>query len=268
MDNLFEVVKIEGKGLGCIALKDIKLGTLILEEKPQICASSAPFAIPNGPTKPITLQNLMESFQKMSLANQKEFLTLHNKNIFKKFTDEEWKILQTSTTMSHEETNKWKEILEIYETNTFGMGVGIQSSRFNHSCVSNAEFDENKITEAIEIRAVSNIKAGDEITIKYAGQNDMKKLNTRRENFLKRWNFQCHCHLCEEETEKCSDEKYEQFEKLKREATSPSNIERKVQCYKEMYKLAKEKQASRSFILSDILDKGFYFAVQGYLQVI
>ena len=31
----YKVVKIEGKGLGCVALKDIKPGTVILNEVPQ-----------------------------------------------------------------------------------------------------------------------------------------------------------------------------------------------------------------------------------------
>ena len=38
MNNLYKFEKIDGKGFGCIALKDIKKGTLILEEKPQ-CAN-------------------------------------------------------------------------------------------------------------------------------------------------------------------------------------------------------------------------------------
>ena len=35
MENLYEVVPIEGKGQGCVALQEIKIGTLILKEKPQ-----------------------------------------------------------------------------------------------------------------------------------------------------------------------------------------------------------------------------------------
>ena len=36
MADLFEVKKVEGKGLGCFATKDIKRGTVILKEAPQI----------------------------------------------------------------------------------------------------------------------------------------------------------------------------------------------------------------------------------------
>ena len=51
MNSLYQIVKIEGKGFGCKALKDIKMGTLIQEEIPQFtikvsrfnhaCASNA-----------------------------------------------------------------------------------------------------------------------------------------------------------------------------------------------------------------------------------
>ena len=36
MSDFYEVMQIEGKGLGCVATKDIKRGTLILREKAQI----------------------------------------------------------------------------------------------------------------------------------------------------------------------------------------------------------------------------------------
>lgn len=32
---MYKVVNIEGKGMGCVALKDIKPGTIILNEVPQ-----------------------------------------------------------------------------------------------------------------------------------------------------------------------------------------------------------------------------------------
>ena len=35
MSKLYEVRKIQGKGYGCVALEDIKKGTLILSEIPQ-----------------------------------------------------------------------------------------------------------------------------------------------------------------------------------------------------------------------------------------
>ena len=46
-------------------------------------------------------------------------------------------------------------------------GVGIKSSRFNHNCSANAELIWNDLKELIEIRTVSKINAGEEITVKY-----------------------------------------------------------------------------------------------------
>ena len=36
MSDVYKIVEIEGKGLGCIATKDIQRGDLILREKPQL----------------------------------------------------------------------------------------------------------------------------------------------------------------------------------------------------------------------------------------
>ena len=35
MDTIYKIEHIEGKNLGCVALIEIKKGTLILQEKPQ-----------------------------------------------------------------------------------------------------------------------------------------------------------------------------------------------------------------------------------------
>ena len=40
MDDLFKIDKIDGKGLGWIALQDIKAGTVIYQEKNQIVLGS------------------------------------------------------------------------------------------------------------------------------------------------------------------------------------------------------------------------------------
>ena len=36
MENFYEISEIKGKDFGCSALKDLKKGTLILKEKPQL----------------------------------------------------------------------------------------------------------------------------------------------------------------------------------------------------------------------------------------
>ena len=45
MEHYFDVLNIEGKGLGCVALQDLKKGALILKEKPQFVSVTEPSGI-------------------------------------------------------------------------------------------------------------------------------------------------------------------------------------------------------------------------------
>ena len=66
MESLYKIDKIVGKGMGWIALRDIKCGTLIWKEKPQF--------------NPINenARGLMECFFSMNSNDQKDFLNLGN----------------------------------------------------------------------------------------------------------------------------------------------------------------------------------------------
>jgi len=281
-NDLYHVVPIEGKGFGCVALKDIKVGTLIIEEIPQF----PPAKKETGDLVGI-LFSLMECFNSMSETDKGEFLELSNQ-----FKDD-----LEFTELMHQETAKYKnkhknqkneEVLEkaievygIYKTNSFPNGVLLKSSRFNHSCASNAELVWRKEEkEGSEIRAVSKIKAGDEVTINFDILNiGLRRISERQEILMDRWGFDCHCSLCEEERINSNDEKYDYFEKCKREAvelclsrtgTNNNNkvthtkLHREIFCYKEMYKFAKEKRASRQFLHRFICVEGWDTAYRGY----
>ena len=143
VENLYEVVKIDGKGLGCVALKDIEIGTLILKEKPQ-CLGSTP-------------DNVIESFECMSKCDQEEYLKLYN---------------------AYSGRQGFSDVLGIYMTNSFPTGVGIKTSRFNHSCSPNAvrQWEDDRS----EIRAWSKIKAGD-----FFDMNHFSNIFTQYEFLLK-----------------------------------------------------------------------------------
>ena len=124
-------------------------------------------------------------------------------------------------------------------------------------------------------------------------RNLQEKLENRftffRQSFLfSNWGFQCKCDLCEEEKVNCEDAKYKKFEELKKlqqksleksrqidpemetdEFEMIFQLERtkkEVDYYKEMYKIAKEKKASRIFILKTLLNQAFETAARGYLS--
>ena len=54
------------------------------------------------------------------------------------------------------------KVVEIFETNNFHGEIRIKTSRFNHSCRPNAA-----VVDSAEVRAMSKIRAGEEITISY-----------------------------------------------------------------------------------------------------
>ena len=52
------------------------------------------------------------------------------------------------------------QVYEIFDTNTFHNGVFLKMSRFNHSCIANAEYFWNAKENVREIRSISNIASG------------------------------------------------------------------------------------------------------------
>ena len=148
MEHYFEVLNIEGKDLGCVALQDLKKGALILKEKPQ-------FVSVTEPTRMWTKESYNEAlsnFNSMSKSNQVDYLKLSNQ--FKEMAVEKSKISIT------ENCEILEQIIGIYETNKFKGGVGIQASRFNHSCSSNVEGVWNKEESTREFRVIKKISKG------------------------------------------------------------------------------------------------------------
>ena len=147
VENLYKFVKIDGKGLGCVALKDIEIGALILKEKPQ-CVGDISRAITIKLARELEPQNLpfddtwwnsvIKSFEQMKKSDQDEYLKLHNAFDGQGLSD----------------------VIGIYKTNAMDRGVGIKISRFNHSCCPNSAASWNAEDGTGEIRAWSKILAG------------------------------------------------------------------------------------------------------------
>lgn len=243
MNTLYKVVKIEGKDLGCVAIKDIKKGTLILQETPEC------FANASEPSK-IDVKSMLSSFDEMKQSHREDFMKLHNR--FETVEDLELTNKQKNCIETFAKSRSKDEILKIYgiyRTNCFENGVAINFARFNHSCCSNAEQMVNEDENANEIRAVSKIKAGEEITLTYNWkQLAMKDWKTRQDNLWYNWGFRCCCDVCKEEELNPEKQKiYKMYENLQlqirqclenqRNQDSKSrleNIKKEVSCHKGM----------------------------------
>jgi len=84
MTQLFEIKEIEGKGLGWVATKNIKRGTVIFTEKPQLalnCCSEKQMESGNREIEfsHDLIEKVMLAFDQMSVSDQEEYLMLYNK---------------------------------------------------------------------------------------------------------------------------------------------------------------------------------------------
>ena len=270
--EFYQVVKIEGKGFGCVATKDIKRGTLILREKAQIFdKETAEKLTPNG------IKSVVKSFKQMSKNNQDEFLKLHNKFLDQdlskfKFVQTQYRSIVCQMYESGHEQEKILAILCILKTNAFdhdhGVGVGIHASRFNHSCFPNLMISMARSGE-IFVRTIKKIKAGEEITISYNKEMCIMKIRQTRQKYLKEtFNFICACNCCKDGREDI--EAFEEFAKLFQDAKSfeamgkekiishqnPIEVipflKKEICCHKDMYNLGRKKKAAKSFLYKGV----------------
>ena len=290
MSSLYKVTKIEGKGLGCVAISDIKKGSLILKETPQLYVESEEIKWSSG-----WIKSLMTSFNEMIETDQHEYMKLHNKfNNYQNFqtTDfirnckeihdtiiEDVKLQIGKIEQNPEKAEEILKIFGIYSTNSFEDGVCFKTSRFNHSCQPNAALINGNGQD--QLRAIENIKAGKEISLSYIGKFEFGFRNRkyRRQNLLKRWSFFCSCNLCENDVD-IDAEAFEAFiqeaEKLfiDRQSALKDGISlgpeysldkcrKEILCYKQLYKAGKG-QNIQPHILFLTLDEGFGAAIVGY----
>ena len=293
MSSQYKVTEIEGKGLGCVAILDIKKGSLILAETPQLCIETE-----EREGSSMWIQSLLKSFYEMSKADQNEYMTLHNKvNNFQRFQNSEdiqnfKEILGMPIESVKFEIGKFEqdpekaeeifEICSIYSTNICEEGFYFKVSRINHSCQPNASCFE--LNGQLQVRAIGNIKAGKEINFTYLGEfSGFKNQNYRQQILLKGWGFLCSCDLCKNDVG--ADAEAEAFEAFIQEAEkltikrqsafkagtfleatryySLENCRKEVVCYKKLYKVGKD-QKIQSYFLWRMLDKGFWAATNGY----
>jgi len=296
MSSLYKVTEIEGKGLGCVAISDIKKGSLILMENPKLCVER-PEEIS------MWIQRLLKSFYGMSKADQLEYMTLHNSfNDFQNFQnsediqnckedrDRKIEAVKIEIGKIEQDSEKAEEILKIYgicSTNSFQGSVYLKVSRFNHSCQPNAMLKD--VDGQVQLRAIGKIKAGKEINWNYLGEFiGFRNRKYRSQNLLKSWGFLCCCELCENDVD-IDAGAFEAFiqeaenlatrrksiplktESISLEAHlfhlaryySVENCRQEMMCYKKLYNVGKE-QKIQPYFLFMMLHKGFAAAGTGY----
>ena len=214
-EDLYKVVPIEGKGFGCVALKDIKKGTLIVKEK-------SPIVVKIDNSKLVMRRRMLESFFSMTKEDQEEFLTLNkicgSRTELSNEEIQNGHIIIKEFVKTHPDADQEKliDIVCIFSSNMFASPcwnedigdwavpdtteVYLKASKFNHSCNANAKtFPMDDYV--MEIRALANIMVGQEITTNYLQVNDMKGMNyrARQQVLLTKCSFECICERCQKE---------------------------------------------------------------------
>jgi len=266
-------LSVGGKGLGLIASKFIKKGTLILKEQPQIPIIYQPY-IPNSFNKYL---KVISYFDQMCQSDQKEYLELHDEVS----ASEKLHLLKAITEEMESDPKKAEKVLKIvciYQTNAYDDGLRIKTARINHSCQPNAI----PSLEVNEIRAISDIEAGQEITISYSTRNfgfGMRSRENRQKILKDKMNFICECDFCKEGEEDDKtvvqlkiEELIDKVTELQMERVhavnqsdlsatefqlySPQKCRNEVDFYKQLYKLGKDKKC-HPFCLYLVLWEGY-----------
>ena len=124
MSKFYKVDEIDGKGFGCIALKNIEPGTVILTGKPDVFAEGGERF--SAPSKAV-IESLMLSFNNLSPVDQQEYLRLHNQWDDKAMEKaDELLSRDVLRGMNPEEKEMALKIYGIYKTNTHEDGLSIK----------------------------------------------------------------------------------------------------------------------------------------------
>ena len=202
-----------GRGIGCVALQDVKRGGLIFTEFPQLSLSDEMLEdLDNFEV------NVVKSFLAMSSEVKERYMKLHNNYKIEKMEDcdnwsyemkEEYKGALPKLALANFSEISMAgafDVWGIYKTNTFTDGVYLQMSRVNHSCRPNAEISDSDSNTA-DLRALRKIKEGDEITICYIDDDKSRWTREERSGDLKSvYNFDCACEGCDMTEEEIQEE--------------------------------------------------------------
>ena len=269
MSGVYRVAEIEGKGLVCIATMDIEKGSLILSENPQMPANAEAEAM--GSSK--WIKSLSESFNKMSKADQMDYMRL--KNICSEEIIDGRLGLKSKIGKIEKDSGKADEIFQIcciYVSYRMNDGFRIKSSSFKHSCQPNA-VTVQKPNSPHQVRAIANIKEGQEISLNWCIDPfyGFKNKNHRQKSLMNNPPFVvCSCDLCESDVDidgNAFKALILQAEELTyNNCRSLENIREQVKCYKKMYNVGKTQKIQHYFLYYKVLKRAFNLAKFGCLM--
>ena len=162
---MYREARLEGRGLGCVARRDIQAGEVLVSEEVGLAIGGRRGA-----------GAVLEAFLTMGRDQQEEYLHLANKyeeeeSLWSEHTRRmlaERQVEVEGLHLDQEGQDLANKVWQIFETNSFPNGVFLKVARFNHSCRPNAEFRWDQRAGRREVRAVRGVRGGEEVTISYS----------------------------------------------------------------------------------------------------
>lgn len=216
-NDLYEFRELAGKGTGCIALRRIFPGEVIMTEYPWIVVPDAVFQDTEKTEKMID-----KAVERMNADQIAEFLSL--------------------TDCRNPDDPTYLGIFYTNDMNYDGdCALFPRMARINHSCRANGEFT-SRVDQGLQ-RLVANytIEEGEEITINYMAMADEgSDIRDVRRAYLREWyTFQCTCNICVlEDDEVAADDKIrEELKELQANPLEDLSIEELELIIEKMYSI-------------------------------
>ncbi|KAJ7716516.1 hypothetical protein B0H16DRAFT_456014 [Mycena metata] len=191
----FRVATFPGKGMGLVSTRALKMGDLILTERPLIAAPQAmPIYRPKNCTDQEHLQrglaelerHLMIALQRMRPASTAAYLALANS------CKKEGLIVGIFLTNGLELAGLWPGVQGVGGNYS---AVCKDISRLNHSCSPNTSTSFDLASLSYRLYAVRDIVAGEELTYQYT---NVEVPASERRQVLKGYDFVCACAACKD----------------------------------------------------------------------
>lgn len=185
----YRLKKISGKGQDLKATRNIQRGDLIIEERPLIVIS-------DGPDQSKNEENMVDAVTQLSHVQKWSFMNL----VVADTTAVELAMDINSATCSKEEA---QAIVDRFHTNAFGGPnengddlniLALEASRINHSCAPNSHLSYDHSTRNFQVRAITDIDRGAEITGSYINLRYGRDIRMLR--LESAYGFTCDCEAC------------------------------------------------------------------------
>lgn len=174
-DKYLEVKSTSDRGLGVFAACKIKAGTLILSEQSLLSLSKH---------EEDNHSAVEREFGKLSRADQRTYLKLFDA-----------------------EKSRMPRVASIYYSNCYnldslaqdgkgGSAIGNLASRFNHSCIANAQFSYDFDSKRMMFYAIRDIPRGREVCSNYE-KNVFETATRRMQKLRMYYGFGCGCEACQ-----------------------------------------------------------------------